>query len=70
MPLLAKAMTDKGYQVLTQALRPSFYGVLMSPLKRLREKLRSTATLVCVSMAKAAKPAQARVPVLLKAASN
>jgi hypothetical protein len=39
-------------------------------LKRLRKKLSSTATLGCASMIMAAKPAQARVPVLLKAALN
>jgi hypothetical protein len=32
--------------------------------------LSSTATLGCASMIKAAKPAQARVPVLLEAALN
>jgi hypothetical protein len=44
--------------------------VKLQRLKRLRIKLSSTATLGCASMIKAAKPAQARVPVLLKAALN
>jgi hypothetical protein len=39
-------------------------------LMRLRKKLSSTATLGCASMIMAAKPAQARVAVLLKAALN
>jgi hypothetical protein len=39
-------------------------------LNRLRKKSSRTATLGCASMISAAKPAQARVPVLLKAALN
>ena len=39
-------------------------------LNRLRKKSSSTAALGCASMLSAAKPAQARVPVLLKAAWN
>src|SRR5260370_42219375 len=41
-----------------------------SPLQPLRKKSSSTATLGCASMISAAKPAQARVPVPLKAALN
>src|SRR5258708_26396480 len=43
---------------------------LLSGLNSLRKKSSSTATLGCASMISAAKPAQARVPVLLKAATH